>query len=291
MATGIGVDPTKDGQGAILSGMSSQDHRTVLGSLYSPGIISGGVVSTSASGMTYSVTAGVAAIKITTGQVVLAPIPATTITAAAASADRVDVIYARQNFPADGNSNVVVSYGTALPANSVELARYNVKTGIASTSATTLAGVRDYSIPYGATLGVLYTWTNTYSGILSANLLREGYGSFSVPTDRRIRISVSALLYADGASGFDNARYTEHYFLPNIDGGDQVIFTTPGLHQAWGTYNWVHYMNVSAGTHTTNLGAGRMVGPGRACTYYGLDGNGFGRKGVQYIIEDAGVVI
>lgn len=294
MGTGLGVDPTKDGTGAITSGMSSQDHRKVLGSLYSPGIISGATVATSPSAMTYTVSAGVASIKTATGQAVLAPIPQQTVNALPAPGSgsaRVDIVFAKQRFPVDGDSNVIIDVATVLPANALELGRFSVGVGITKTDAAVRTGQVDYSIPYGANLGVLHEFVNTYSGAMSIPLIREGHGTISLPTDRRVKFSITATMYAIGANGFDNSKYTEHFFLPNIDGGDMVIFCTPGLHQAWATYKWEHYFNLAAGTHTVMYGSGRMVGPGQAATHYGTDGAGFGRTGVIFRVEDAGVLI
>jgi hypothetical protein len=209
--------------------------------------------------MSYTINSGVVAIKTATDEIILAPVATTTISTAAApgSGSRTDIIYVQQRYPSiEGDANIVVGVGTVLPARAVELKRFVVSAGNTNTNAAVATGGINYSIPYGASLGVLHRWQNTYTGLLSIPLLREGHGTFTVPTDRRVRFSVNALLYSSGAVGFDNSKYTEHYFLPNIDGGDMIIFTTPGLHQAWAQYYWEHTINVSAGTHTTNLGSG-----------------------------------
>jgi len=289
MTSGFGVDRASDG----LSGTTAQDIRRIFGGLYTPGIISGCAVTTSGSAMEYTVAAGVVAIQTSVGEVVLAPVTQNTISTSSApvSGTRTDIIYIKQRFPSvDTDANVVIGVGTTLPTNAVEVKRFTVSAGQTNTNAAVATGGVNYSIPYGASLGNLHRWQNTYSGPLSTSLIREGHGTFTIPTDRRVKFSVSALLYAVGASGFDNSKYTEHYFLPNIDGGDMVIFTTPGLHQAWGQYYWEHTINVSAGTHTTNLGSGRMVGPGQAATFYGTAA-GFGRTGIVYTVEDIGPAI
>lgn len=295
MATGIGVDPTKSGS-TITSGRSALDDRKIWGGLYSPGIISGGAVSTSGSLLQYTVSEGVAAIKTATGQIVMAPIPATTVTTPAAptsGSPRTDIVYVKQRFPADGDSNVVVGVaaGTALPTNALELMRFSVPLNAANTNSATRTGFQTFSIPYGANLGTLYEYTYTTSGALPTSFTRLGHGSFYVPTDRRLRFSISAMIYAQGAVGFSNANYCEYYFIPNFDSNDFVIWTTPGLHQAWATYSWSEDINVSAGVHTTNFIAARAVGPGTPMTHYGLDVNGYGRRGIQFRIEDVGVAV
>jgi hypothetical protein len=254
--------------------------------------------------MTYSVAAGVAAIPTGTKEIVMAPVQATTVTAPAApgSGTRVDLIYAVQRFPSSGDSYVQIKVDSFakdsdafLPANAIELDRYLVTAGQTNTNAAVRLWGINYSIPYGASLGLLHQWQNTYNGLLSIPLLREGHGKFTLPTDRRVRFSISACLSAEGANGFDNSKYCEWYFLPNIQGptvnGDPVIWTTDGLHQAWGTYNFELYLDLPAGEYTTSIGAGRMVGPGRALLHYGLDGGGFGRPGLLYRVEDDGPVL
>lgn len=294
MSTGFGVDPTKDGSGVITSGMSALDVRKINGALYTPGIISGCQVTTSASAMTYTVAAGVVAIATATNpyNIVLAPVPATVLnTTAPGSGTRTDIIYVQQRFPGDGDSEVVVNFGTSLPTNAVEIDRYTVGVGIGNTNAATHVGPINYSIPYGGKLPDLHYFEDTITGTLPNGLTRRGYGSFTIPTDRRIRFSMTALLYAQGAAGFDNAHYCEYGFLPNLDGYDQMIWTSPGLHQAWATYQWEVFANVSAGTHTVNFGMQRMVGPGTAATFRGTDSLGFGRKSFVFRVEDVGVVV
>lgn len=296
MSVGWGVDSTVSG-GTVTSGTGASDVRKVWGALYTPGIVDGCLITRSGSAMTYTVAAGVVAIKTGTKEVVMAPVEQTVVPTAAApgTGSRVDLLYAEQRFPASGDSTVqvkVLAFATnaavTVPANSVELRRYQVNAGQTNTNAAVQVGGVNYSIPYGASLGVLHEWQNTYSGALSTSLLREGHGTIDLPTDRRVRFSVSALLNAIGASGFDNSKYTEHYFLPNLDGTDLTIWTTPGLHAAWGTYNFDIYVNVPAGRHTVNLGSGRTAGPGQAETHYGVDVNGFPRRGIYFLVEDVG---
>lgn len=299
MSVGWGADSTVSG-GTVTSGTTASDVRKVWGALYTPGIVEGCNITRSGSAMTYSVSSGVVAVKTGTKEAVMAPVEATTVNAAAApvSGSRVDLIYAEQRLPAAGDSTVQAKVAAfadnsavVVPPNSVELRRYQVSAGQTNTNAAVQVGGVNYSIPYGASLGVLHEWQNTYTGPLSIPVIREGNGYIDLPTDRRVRFSLNAVLFVSGANGFDNSKYTEHFFLPNVDGNDMVIWTTPGLHQAWGTYNWEYYLNLSAGRHPVNLGSGRMVGPGQASTHYGLDSNGFGRSGIHFLVEDAGPIV
>ena len=288
MTSGFGVDKGADG-----SGTTSSDIRKIQGGLYTPGIISGCVVTTSPSSMQYTISAGVVAIRVATGEIILAPVPQTTIPTSTSSS-RTDIVYVKQRYPSiagEGDANIVVGVATALPDRSLELRRFILSAGQTSTSQAVVTGGINYSIPYGASLGVLHEWQNTYDGPISIPVLREGHGSFTLPTDRRVKFSMTIVLSALNANGFDNSKYCEWLFLPTIDGGDFILWCTDGLHQAWATYHFEHYLNLSAGTHTTSIGAGRMVGPGSALQHYGLDPGGYGRRGQYYLVEDAGPIV
>ena len=294
MTSGFGVDRSANG----LSGTSSQDIRRINGALYTPGIISGIETTTSASAMTYSISEGVVAIPTGVGEIVLAPVSQTTVATPAAptTGSRTDIIYVKQRFPsivAEGDAEVVVGVSTngVLPANSLEIRRYTIPAGITKTNSAILTGELNFSLPYGGGQGVLHRWQNTYSGLLSTSLIREGHGKFTLTTDRLVTFRVKAVLNAAGASGFDNSKYCEWGFLFSHSGGDFVLHTTPGLHQAWATYQFESQVPMGAGTHTVNLGSLRIVGPGQAETHYGVDGQGFGREGVQFTVTDDGPIV
>lgn len=290
MTSGFGVDATADGT----SGTGSRDIRRILDAQFTVGVFNGCDVTTSASAMTYTVSPGVVAIYIAASEIVLAPVDQATVTAASppVSGSRIDKVYVQQRFPSvNGDANVIVGVTSdTVPVNSFELMRFTVSAGPANTNAAVRSGLKMYSIPHNGSMGLLHYWQNTYSGTLSTSLLREGYGTFTLPSDRRIKMKVTAVLNAAGASGFDNSKYCEWGFLFGVDSGDYVLHTTPGLHQAWATYEFNTSIEMSAGTHTVNLGALRIVGPGVAETHYGVDGAGFGRRGIEFSVYDEGPV-
>jgi hypothetical protein len=301
MTVGWGVDATKSGS-VVTSGTLASDVRKVWGALFTAGIISGCGVTTSSSQMDYTVTSGVVAIQTAVGEVVMAPVQGTTVPTGAApgTGSRVDVIFVQQRFPTDGDSYVSVRVlpfaneaAVALPPNSQELKRYLVSAGQTNTNAAVFIGDIDYSIPYGSSLGVLWEYKDTYNGPLPAvgsPIQRKGHKTIYLPTDRRLRFSIQSTLYAIGAVGFDNSKYCEYGFLPSIDGGDFVLWTTPGLHQAHATYQWVGYFNATAGNHDVNFGGFHASGPGQAFQLAGVHG-GFGRTGTVFTVEDAGPVV
>lgn len=291
MTSGWGVDATKV-NGVPVSGTSDLDVRKVWGALYTPGIISGSRVTTSGTALTYTISSGVVAIKTAEDEVVMAPVTGQTITVAAVTANRTDYIWVQQRFPTiEGDSQVSIGYGPLAPQRALVLAEYSLTAGATNTN----QGIRtdsslQFSIPYGSRLPRLHYWNNRYEGVLSTSLLREGHGSFYLPTDRYVKFSYSSVLSASGASGFDNTKYVEHGFLPNIDGGDFVLWTTPGLHQAWQSVYFERTLMLNAGYHTCHLGALRIVGPGLTVQHYGVDSAGFGRQGGEFSVEDAGPI-
>lgn len=292
MTSGFGVDASANGS----TGTTSLDIRRILGAQYTPGVLEGCEITTSASAMTYTISRGVVAIPTGTGEIVLAPVDQTTLTTSSApvsGSPREDIIYVQQRFPSiQGDANVIVGITTVgvMPANAVQIGSYLVPVGATNTNSATVYWPRTYATAKNNSLGLLHYWQNTYSGTLSTALIREGHGEFTLPTDRRLTFKVRAVLNAAGASGFDNSKYCEWGFLFGLDAGDFVLHCTPGLHQAWATYEFSTQVEVSAGFHTVNLGSKRIVGPGVAETHYGIDGAGFGRRGVEFSVYDDGPV-
>lgn len=294
MTAGWGVDAHIE-NGVPTSGTTSQDVRKVWGALYTPGVITGAVVTPSATAMSYSISAGVVAIRMSTGEVVMAPVAATTlpVPAAPATGTRLDIIYVRQRTPStDSNADVVVDYGTSVPARAQEISRFLVSAGNASASKAVRQGNIDYSIPYGASLGRLHYWQDKSDKNLttSSNITRQGNGTIHLPTDRMVTFKYSNVLSARNAAGFDNGSYCEYGFLPSIDGKDMLMWTTGGLHQSWQFLYFEHTQEVKAGTHTVNIGVRRASGPGTGWQHYGVDPQGFGRSGAEFTVMDAGPV-
>lgn len=291
MPSGFGVDRSADGT----SGTSSSDIRKIFGALYTPGIVNGCAITTSASNMSYTIAPGVIAIRPATGETILAPVAQTTIFTAAAPATgtRIDILYVQQRYPsvpAEGDANLVFGVGTTLPARALEVKRFIVAAGQTNTNASVATGDIAYSIPYGASLGVLHQYQDTTNGVYPNALTVKGTGKIYVPTDRRIRFRLRTTLYAQGAVGFDNSKYIEYGFMPSLDDVYFTTWTTPGLHQAWNTIMFEAYATVLAGTHNVKYGQFRAGGTGTAVGVYGNLG-GYVREGTFFVVEDAGPVV
>lgn len=288
MATGFGIDPTLNSSGIPTSGTTSKDIRNITAGIYTPGVISGAKVSTSASAMTYSVSAGVIAVPITSTEVVLAPVPATTIPTAIAptSGTRTDVIYADQGIPSiDGHSNIQIKVGTSLPARSVELGRRSVGANIKNTNAAIKTGNIDYSVPYGASMGIIFEFRDTRNGIINHARSVVHTRTINLPTDRTVRLSMTSAMNSRNASAWEVAKYCTVAYEVKIDGATVSKFNTGGLERAIQTFTFQDTYVLRAGTHTVRFDMFRGSGAGYPVAHYGG-----GLPGTVYTLEDIGPV-
>lgn len=273
MTTGFGIDPIKNTDGVITSSTTSEDIRRIYGSLYTAGLISGGIVTRSASAHTYSVSNGVAAFPIVVDtstppkpenrQTVLAPIPQTNLTTTVpATGTRIDIIYAEQLTPAtDGSNNVVVRVGTVLPPRAVMLDSYIVSASNLTSSAYVRTGNITYSMPYGST-GTLFYYSKVAAGGSLTTRRTLFNGTFYLPTDRMVHFWLNAGLSSSGAYRFDDSKYCEAGFEVFVDGVKIWTWTSVGLHQAWAEHHWGDIDGMSAGQHTIRVEGARFQLPG-----------------------------
>lgn len=267
MTTGWGIDPLKSG-GVVTTGTTSADLRQIQGGLYTPGLISGGKITRSGSALTYTVSAGVAAFPIVTGsnpQTTLGPIPGVTVnTTAPGSGTRTDIIYAQQRqVSVEGDPTIVVGVGTTLPARAVMLDSFIVSSSNTNTNAATRTGNIVYSIPYGASLGRLVNVTSSFNTTFNISAdSTVGSGTFFLPTDRLVTVSLTVAVSANGAVGFSNTAYCEAGYKVFFDNVQTYTWTTMGLHQAWQEVNWNDVIQFSAGSHTIKVDQYRAQGPG-----------------------------
>ena len=294
MTTGFGAEPLKE-NGIIVEGTNAVDIRKIWGGLYTPGIISGGLITRSSSSLTYDISAGVAAIEWSDGQVVLAPIPETNdLPVPTNLTSGTDMIYAQQNNPAvEGNAKVlvkVIRQATGshfeLPPRSVKLGAYISQTGQGNTAAFVATGAIDFSIPYGASLGVLHQHRDTSNATFTGTAT-VGSTTIHVPTDRVLKVIITASLSAAGASGgFDNSGYAEAKYFPMLDGVRRAGWSTPLLTSAWSTYTFMDYMTIPRGTHT--IAYQRVRTNGNPERRYSIND---GCMGTLFSIEDVGPVV
>lgn len=282
MTTSFGADPLKDSNGNVTVGTTAADLQQVLGSLYSAGLIAGGIVTRSSTSLTYSVSNGVAAFPIVSDtsspykpenqRTVVGPIPATAnipTTAPPAGQTRTDIVYAQQLTPTnDSDATVVVKVGTSLPPRSVLLGSYTLTSSASNTMAGVATTIVKYSIPYGASLGRLVNMTNMFNSSFAVAATGTqprsslGTSSFFLPTDRLVKVSMTVSVSALGAVRFDDTKYCEAGYEVYLDNLKKFTWSTAGLHQAWMEYSFTGYQELLQGTHTLRVDQYRAQGPG-----------------------------
>lgn len=289
MSTSWGIDPLKDGNGVVTIGTTAADLRQIQGGLYSPGLISGGGVTRSASALTYTVAPGVAAFPIVTGavpQTVLGAIPAKVLTTTApVSGTRLDMIIAEQRtVSTDGDPNIDVRIVTELPPRSVLLDAYIVSNTTTNTNAAVRSADIKYSIPFGAPRGTpWFTYRSTFNGTFNATKVAAASGSFYLPSDRYVTCRLSTSLNSSGAVKFDNTKYCEAAYAVYLNGIWKFTWTTGGLHQAMQDYFFEEALTLTAGTYTVRVDRWASVGPGTPFQRYGT-----GNLGMLFEVKDAG---
>lgn len=298
MSTSFGAYPLKDAEGNVTVGTTEADIQQIYGSLYSAGLISGGVVTRSATAMTYTVSNGVAAFPLVVDasspykpenqRTVLGGWgPKVLTTTAPSSGTRLDMIYARQLTPTnDSDANVVVEFGTTLPARAVLLDAYIVS----STNTNSLASVKSvdvkYSIPFGAPRGTpWFSHRSTFNGTFTSTKLPAAAGTFYLPSDRYVTCNLSTSLNSNGAVKFDNARYCEAAYAVYLNDQWKFTWTTGGLHQAMQDFFFEEALTLAAGPYSVRVDRWKSVGDAIALPFQRY---GQGNLGMLFQIKDAG---
>jgi hypothetical protein len=287
MTAGFGVDKGADG-----SGTNSSDIRKISGGLYTPGIISGCDIVLDPTVMKYTVKPGVIAIRTAADEIILAPVAETSVIVANGPeiGTRNDIVYVQQRYPSiEGDANIVVGVGSTVPPRALRLRSFTVPAGASKSNLAVANDSVDYSIPYGANGAALHFWTDTSNGAAITGGTSGGVGTFYLPTDRKILISLNACLSSNGTvGGWDNSSFTVARYAPYLDGARVCTWLTPGLTINKSTYQFEQYVNVSAGEHTIYLGFDREVGPGFPVRHYsGADK----WPGTNFVVRDAGVIV
>lgn len=288
MATGFGAEPTKNAAGAVTVGTTSADIRKIFGALYTPGLISGGAIKTSASTMTYNVAEGVASFKMANGESVLGYWPATSNLAPTSSTvPRKDYVYAVQRTPSvHGDSNIRVEVDSSFPATgAVLLGTFVYSAGATSSNAGVRSGAVDYSVPYGSSMGELSWMQNTHNGTFSDRQVIMS-GQIQLPTDRLIMFNFSTVVSATGGGYWNPNTYTEASYHLKVDGVQVAKWQSPGLTVAWTTLNFEERKNLNAGSHTVTVDRGREVGPGVPYQHFIPNA----ARGAHFSITDMGVI-
>lgn len=288
MATAFGADPLKNAAGAVVTGTTSADLRKIMGAMYTPGLVKGGVITPSTSTMSYRVNEGVGVIKMSDTENVIGYWPAVNaLVPTNLAVPRTDYVYAYQKTPgADNDANLVVMVGNSLPSTrAVLLGTFTYKAGATSSRDAVVTTNVDWSIPYGSSLGILAEQVDTLNGLFTTRSIIANR-SFYLPTDRRVRFHFNSVVRANSSVGFSNTAYTEASYGLNVDGNQIAYWRSPGLHQAWSTLQFETAVNLTAGQHVVTLSRGREIGPGTPFQIYGQGST----PGAVLTVTDDGVV-
>lgn len=256
MATGWGVDATKNASGEVTSGTSSQDVRRIIDGMYNQGVMQGCSISTSTSDMSYTLNEGVVVNWIGGREAVLMPVYTTKVTVSpnTGTAPRNDFVYVKQNLPSiDGNSNIVVGVTNTEPSASdrrLVIRKFVVPAGATKTSSAVPTGSMNYSTPYGQSGRLLVNKTDTYNGLLRNRTLNDMGGNFSLSTDRIVRVDMTVTFDLEGS-------FTGHDRLVNeifVDGVARAKFSTGLITTgAYETKSWTWYTQLYRGDHNITL--------------------------------------
>jgi hypothetical protein len=260
MATGWGVERAND------KGFDTASARKINAAEYSVGVLRGCKISTSSTNRTYKVSRGSDPASIAVGSAtaadgaVIFPVPDGLTTGAVAAGDptnpRIDSVFAVQHDAAagDADNQVVLVAVSGTPAASptppaapagiaVKLASFTVPKSASTTSQATPYGNVDFSVPYGASLGVLWSWTDTFNGVANQDPLILGLTSLYFPTDRNVDMEIMP-----NVSGENGATGTCAYGF-QLDGNEFVSFEI-GYDVNWQTRYVKIPVKVTSGLHT-----------------------------------------
>lgn len=296
MPVGIGIDMFNG------VGRSPLDDRLMVRSEYhNLGVVMGCKVSTSSTGMSYSVGVGSDPVSVAIGSrsgadgatKFIVPTGSVQTTAAPASGARIDIVYGLQRDPEKGdpdNQSIIgVVQGAAgaspvapsLPAGAVELARYQVPQGATSTSAATLVSVGDRAIPYGASMGVVHKFTDTFNGKPTQTMRTLGAGSVKIPTERvlEFRLQPTISSEADTKSGSVYVKFM-------LDGKPVAGFEM-SFDRFYQTQMFTKLVTVPAGTHSVSYTIEHAWGDPYVTRYGTYDKRTF--SGTTFEVFDQGV--
>ena len=279
MGVGIGVPQYTDGTGLVIGRSALDDRLLTLSDYQSLGVIRGCKVTTTSTGMTYSVGPGNVAVSVAVSSRSVADgavkfvVPSGTIstTAAPASGARMDVVWAKPQRPDLGDSSNEVILGVtqgaasanptapSVPAGAVLMATYRVPSGISTTAGASLVAVGPQAVPYGAALGVLAEKIyNLNESPIPAGRNQIITVQLTLPSPRNLALQVT------GSAKATSSNWSEALYQLFIDGVDkrQMRFLLDSETDT-SLFQYTEYETVSAGTHTFRLDTMMPHGGGR----------------------------
>jgi len=213
---------------------------------------------------------------------------------------RIDVIWITSHDKSQGDTDnlvtVGVSKGTAaatpsapvIPTYATEVARMLLPGGSTSTKNASVNASKNFAIPYGASLGILVDKTDTsYKGIEIGTPYTFASGTFTLPTDRMINVSLTETTWAWKPTTHDwmGAGYVDWM----LDGKVIRAFRFTNYPDTPSTQCFEDKVLVQAGTHTVQA---RLWASGVAPkSGIWLDYKAGSWPGQRLVVSDGGVVV
>lgn len=262
--TAFPVRQTSDGVGCTDVTM-----RKIMAALYpDKGIISGLNVS-GASSAAYTVGSGVAVCSKGSGDGnVLAYYEGGTVATTANSSGnpRIDSVWIESHDATQGDSDNLVALGVtqgtpaaapvapSIPTDATLLANMMVPGGASGMSQAAVADTGAYSVPYGASLGVLVNRSYVYNGeFITTQQKTLMSGNFNLPTARTIQLKATTTMSSVGDTDWveDAGMVYVRFYL---DGQYVQQFGRPVYRQKFADSAYCEWnMTVPAGNHTARL--------------------------------------
>lgn len=305
MSGGLGIDAVQVGEN--WDGLSAWEHRQILSTERTVGIVKGCKVTTDPSGLYYYLQAGAAATSRSADDGVavgwqngsaVGPV------AVGGGLPRVDTIYAIQMNKAergtdpDNNLRAYVISGTphsspqkpVLPVGAVELGSYRMPAGGTTTGAAAPHSTGPSSLPLDASLGLLFEGIDTNNGSYGSTIGTFITGTIVVPTKRRLDFRITMKIRpVTGNLEAENPEELQMIVRPVLDGvafSEDYSPTWHSLAGNWFSAQFPFSQIVEAGTHTVGAQYGRIWGD---ATPYGVHDGGL-RKGTTLNVIDGGFV-
>lgn len=260
MAFPVGKPSTEVTPG-VWQGTTPEGLQRWLGSQYmNTGIIPGKNIGTvtGTSSWSYAYDAGCAFMYVSqaSGNGIMVPFEKGTVptSPAPSTGTRSDVIYV------DTNGVVRVAQGATNAPQGVVLDRRVVSAGATSTNSSVSNWDKSFSIPAGASLGLLHRFHDPAADNLIGNVspMTLGAGRFSLPSDRLVRFDLTHCISAVDGEWDTNA--TVMLWQVFIDNKQEMSFTTRAewdMPQA----NFMSFTKqLSAGAHTVHYVQSRLKG-------------------------------
>ena len=279
--------PIRDESGAIIKSTTPTDLQKIVAAQFeAPGML-GDIEVNGTSRMEYEVKGGVVMLwkAGSSGKLgLLIPVPETTVSTpdAPSTGSRLESIYVTP----EGEVGRVT--GTTIPAGGITLRRFNIKAGTTSTDGAEVVMDRNYAIPYGASMGMLYSYHDPRNDVLGKSGDEvPARGSFRVASDRYVRFDLTHCLSAVQASPSDQPSVGIRWRI-YVDDELELAFTTR-VTRATPQTNFMSFTKyVTAGEHRVHYVQDQIEGlSGPGWKYH--KGTNQGYPGMRFEVWDAGV--